>query len=416
MSAAAPAAGPGRRRVGFFAAFYPMTSRAGGGATGLALLLSRSPNVERLVVFAPTEARPPPAADGRLELVRVWVPDDAASLWRALKRMTRESPKLDGYLFSIYVASFGKGPAVNALGLMLPVLVRGLTRKPVLVIMHNFVETQDLQALGYRQSPAALRIASFLERVVIRRTLTIVGLESQKRIVESTVGGPVTFVPMVYMDAVNSWLSAETPGGSAPAPGGPLRVLLFGSWGPQKDLDVFATLKSLFDAGAPIRVTVAGVANPNFPEYLARLEDWRRELPPEGFEFVGHVEEGKVRSLFESQDVLVLPYLASGGFSGVMNFAAMYECPVVAYEQPQLRECARTLGAAIEFVPRGDVPAMRAALERVRSPPPGTPPRRRGAGEPAWLSGAKRSAEEVLLLFDSAGRDRGPASPPATTS
>lgn len=400
------------RRIALFAAYYPMTSRAGGGATGLSLLLSQSPRLGQLVVYGPSGAESPPAADpARLVLRTVWAPDDWPSLLGALRQMTRDAPELDGYLFSITVTTFGKSAPVNGLGLLLPILVRALTGKPVVVIMHNFVETQDAAAAGYAYPPILLRVARFVERLVVTQTKTVVGLESQKRIVESTVGGTVTYVPMLFMDAVNSYLSAPPPTRVGRSASGPVRVLLFGSWGPYKDMDgALTALRALVDRGEELEVTVAGAAHPHFPEYEARLEGWRRGLPGARFRFVGHVPEDGIRALFESHDVLLMPYLASGGFSGVMNFAALYGLPIIAYDEAQLRECARSLDASAQFIARGDVDGLASALGAVREARAAAAVQGSEAPEtPRWLTRARQSAEDLLSLIASLGR---PASPP----
>src|SRR5579871_1089966 len=161
----APTAPAGGLRLGFFGAFHPMTDRAGAASTGMVLLMARSPQVRRLVVFGPDNAAPPGSPElPATEVVPVWSPDSPRSLLRALRAMTARAPELDGYLFSIYPTFFGRTPAANGLGMLLPVLVRRLTGRPVVVFMHNFVESQDIRTLGYDVSPASLRAARWLER------------------------------------------------------------------------------------------------------------------------------------------------------------------------------------------------------------------------------------------------------------
>ena len=397
---------PGKTgRIGFFGAFYPMTARAGGASTGMALLLAESPRLEGVVVFGPGGSTLPPGADpAHLEVIPAWEPDDLRRLLHALKEMTRRGTKVDGYLFSIYVTAFGKRSLVNAAGLVLPVVVGGLTKKPVVVFMHNFVETQDVEALGYRPSPIALRLARFLERLLVDRTVTVVGLESQKRIVESTVGGTVRFVPMRFTEAVHSWMSRpHAPPPRAPRDGSePLRVLLFGSWGPQKDLEgALMSLDQLRNGGTSMQVTVAGGANPNFPDEVHRIEELRQRLPPEHFRFLGPVPESEVHVLFEGNDVLLLPYNASGGYSGVMNVAAGYGLPIISYDLPQLRECAELLHAEAHFVPPRDPRAIGNVLGTLR---PRTVPSATGgtAPEPPGLVVARQSIEALVQLFEGA--------------
>ena len=393
--------GPGgpassRRRLGFFGAFHPMTDRAGAASTGMVLLIARSPNVERLVVFGPEGAAAPPGLGlATMEVRGAWSVDDPASLLRCLRAMVRASEGLDGFLFSIYPTFFGRRPAANGIGMLLPVLLRRLTGKPVVVFMHNFVESQDIAALGYDVPPSTVKAALWLERRLGRATTLVAGLASAAATVESELGVPVAYVPMRFVESVPGLLTAPPAPARAVDPGNP-RILFFGTWGPQKDLaGALEALRPLAERPEGVHVTIAGTANPNFPEYAAGLERLRRELPTASFRFLGHVAEPDVPALFQSHDVLVLPYRTTGGYSGVMNVGGAYGIRIVAYDQPQLRECARLLDLAAEFVPAGDAEALRAALLRGSTNSPAAP-------RPPPLEEAKDGIERLLALFDPA--------------
>src|SRR4029077_9700216 len=86
-----------------------------------------------------------------------------------------------------------------------------------------------------------------------------------------------------------------------------VRVLLFGAWGPQKDLSgAVGVLQRLRADGLPMRVTVAGGSNPNFPEFETELARLKAAAPPPDFRFLGHVADEMVPELFEGHDVLLL--------------------------------------------------------------------------------------------------------------
>jgi glycosyltransferase involved in cell wall biosynthesis len=361
-------------RIGFFGAFHPMSDRAGAASTGMAVLLALSSRVGRILVLGPRGARPPDGiAMERAEVIGIWEPDRLGTLIRSLRELTRRGSELDGYIFSIYPTAFGRRPMPNAFGLGMPVLVHWLTRRPVVVFMHNFVETQDLTKLGYDVSPIALRAAAFLERRLGRRTRVAAGLRSQAETAEQRLGVPVRWIPMRFVESVPGLLTGGAHGSEphpAPPPGGPLRVLLFGTWGPQKDLiGALTAVRAEVNEGPGMHVTIAGGANPNFPEYGRQLAALAAELPSSGFRFIGHVADSDVPALFRSNDVLLLPYNASGGYSGVMNLGAAYGIRVIAYDQPQLRECAAGLGLAAVFVPAGDGHALVRALWDGRAGP-----------------------------------------------
>lgn len=409
-------------RLGFFGAFHPMTDRAGAASTGMVLLLARSPRVRSLVVFGPEGARPPEGVDLPVTEVRpTWASDHPLSLVAALQAMVRRAPELDGYLFSINPTLFGRKSLANGLGMLLPVAVRRLTGKPVVVFMHNLVVSQDFRTLGYNPSPGSLAAARWLERTVGRSTRVAAGLESMVRAAHEELRIPIDFVPMRYVESAPVLLSGDAAR-LAPAERGPeepRRILFFGVWGPQKDLaGALEMLEGLGASAGPFTVTVAGGAHPNFPEYAERLRQLAERLPAARYRFLGHVAEPDVPALFRAHDVLVLPYRAAGGYSGVMNVGATYGIPIIAYDHPQLRECARVLGVDARFIPAGDGEAFQRALT---APPEATP-----AGSAAQhLADAQAAIEGLLDLYAPGPRPVDPAAvaeraalraPPASAS
>ncbi|HTT25719.1 MAG TPA: glycosyltransferase [Thermoplasmata archaeon] len=364
-SGTAPRARP--LRIGLFGAFHPMSDRAGGSSTGMAVLFEGSARVAHVTVFGTAGSTAPEhLALPHLTVLPIWSPDRPRTLLKALRAMTRRAGELDGYVFNIYPTSFGRFPPANGLGMLLPVFVAKLTRRPVVVFMHNFVESQDLTRLGYEVSPLAVRAAMWLEARVARSTIVVTGLPSVAEAARTALRAPVRLVPFRFVDSV-AGLLAEVPhptsASGPPSAEDPLKILLFGSWGPQKDLEgALALLRPWIEGGANATVTVAGAANPNFPPYIALLERLARELPKDGFRFIGRVEDTRLAEVFRGHDVLLLPYHATGGYSGVMNLGAAFGIQVVAYDHAQLREFAGQLGIDAQFVPPNDGEAVRRAL------------------------------------------------------
>jgi glycosyltransferase involved in cell wall biosynthesis len=334
----------------------------------MAVLFESSARVARVVVFGTAGSSAPEHLDlPNLTVLPIWSPDRPRTLLRALWAMTRRASELDGYVFNIYPTAFGRFPPANGLGMLLPVLVARLTRRPVVVFMHNFVESQDLSRLGYEVSPYSIRAAMWLEARVARSTIVVTGLPSVAEAARKALRSPIRLVPLRFVDSVAGLMAdgpGRTDGHGPPTAADPLRVLLFGSWGPQKDLEgAVALLRPWVASGAFVKVTVAGAANPNFPQYVQLLERLAGELPPEGFQFLGRIEDTKLAEVFLGHDVLLLPYHATGGYSGVMNLGAAFGIQVVAYDHPQLREFAKQLGIDAQFVPTGDAAAVQRALQ-----------------------------------------------------
>jgi glycosyltransferase involved in cell wall biosynthesis len=354
-SARVTAGGPGRRVV-FFGTFYPTPHRAGNSSTGIVTVLSRSPSVGSVSVYAPRGSRLPPAADAsRLRLRTSWSHDDLPSLIATLVRMIRDRGVCDVYVFNIYVTSFGRRPLVNAFGLMMPVALARLARRPVRVYMHNFLETQDVEQLGYRPSRLVRRLVRALEAMLVRSASVVVPLTSQRSIVEEQVGGKVDAFLLPYIEAVPSVLNrmaSDAPmGPPAVDPASPVRVLLFGAWGPQKDLTgALRLLDKVAASGVSIRVTIAGGANPSFPDYATELAKFQATFSPERFRFLGWVSEDDVLALTLEHDLLFLPYRATGGYSGAMSCGALTDLPVVSYDLPQIREFGSEIGVTPAFI------------------------------------------------------------------
>ncbi len=359
-------------RIGLFGAYHPEYRRSGSVTTSLSVLLSELEEVDRVVVFAQAGASLPAVPMARPpEVVPAWRFDDPGSLVAAAVRMLGASRRLDAFLFNIYLTSFGARRVSNAVGLLIAPFLALLSRRPVVVYMHNLLETQDVRALGYAPGRATRLLLRVIEYALLRLTDVVVPLRDQATTIARhfSVGATPLFLP--YMDAAYLSLAQVAAAPSSPppapelgAPEGP-GILLFGAWGPQKDLPgALKALHELRASGLRFRVTVAGAANVGFPEFADVLDRLEQQYRPDGFAFRGTVPDERLLELFAQHQVLVLPYAATGGQSGVMNLGTLARQTVVAYDSPQLRETAELLGTEVEFVPAGDREALLAALRR----------------------------------------------------
>src|SRR5690348_9249284 len=139
-----PPAGRPALRIGFFGVFHPRSERAGSFSTSLVYGLAQSRRVAGIEVFAPRPAALPPGWEpARVRVRPEWAFDDPVSLLRTFGRMWSTRHRTDVFVFSIYVTAFGRGALANAVGLVLPGLLRRCSGVPVVVYMHNFLETQD---------------------------------------------------------------------------------------------------------------------------------------------------------------------------------------------------------------------------------------------------------------------------------
>lgn len=355
-------------RIAIVGNFYPDVFRVAPVTTGLTYLLSTSPRIEHISVFCPFGSILPEIIPrDRVELRPSWSPDNLRKLTSCALRLARESPAYDAVLFNIYLTSFGRSYLANGIGLITPVLVRRLSGRPPLVYMHNFLETEDASKLGYEVGWLERTVVRKLEAALLNHTKVVVPLATQKSTIEKAFDVEVPHLVIPYVEGILSVAGRgheESPVESARG-SNRTRVLLFGAWGPQKDLE--GALRLLRDVSAlrPLDVTVAGGVNPNFPEYagiLARLES---EYGGPHCRFLGRVSEDRVPHLFATTDCLVLPYRAMGGYSGVLSTCALFDVPVIAYRVPGMREFAEALGQPIEFVDPGDAPEFSRAVDKL---------------------------------------------------
>ncbi|MBE3115798.1 glycosyltransferase [Candidatus Bathyarchaeota archaeon] len=72
----------------------------------------------------------------------------------------------------------------------------------------------------------------------------------------------------------------------------------------------------------------------------------------------------KLGSVFRKAAVVVLPYNAAPGTSGVFHLACGYGCPIVASDLPEIRELVND-GASAILVPPGDVDALKDAILKI---------------------------------------------------
>ena len=351
--------------VGFFGSFYPMVDRLSTTSTGLVALFSMSEKIEKVIVFSPQSSVLSNGLDSKkIRMIPSWKYDSVTSLIKTLFKMIKMKKYVDIYFFNIFLTSFGSSRKANVTGLLLPILLARLTGKRVCTYMHNFIETQNIEKLGYRKTWWATKIANLLERLIAHNTLLLVPLKSQRTVLETILHTKVHDVVIPYVEGLCSFMCSPNVGpdsrkGNGVAP----TFLLFGSWGPQKDLEGALTIFSeLSSEGYDLQVVVAGKVNSNFPSYSRKIENFINDFPVKNVKWTKNVPEENISELFYSSDVLFLPYNAAGGYSAVMNVGAFYGIKMVAYDIPELREFNSIINAGCVFVDPSDNASIKRTL------------------------------------------------------
>jgi glycosyltransferase involved in cell wall biosynthesis len=354
-------------RLGIFGTFRPqpkagaLTTGIVSFSTGVVAALARDDRVESITVFSQTGSdRPSGESWSRVSVTPCWSYDDPVSLLRSIRVLRARSSQIDGFLFDTAITDFGRSALANVIGLLLPPAIAALTRKPVATYAHYFLETQDPVQLGYRPTLWQRWGVRLLERLLLAGTRVVVPLESQRATIEREFGIAPRQLFIPFAEPFG-WLAARNgPLAESPIPPDePMRILLLGAWGPQKDLPgVFRAILSAKQRGADFTVSVTGAINPHFPEYRQVLDRVAFGMNHDWIRFLGPVPEARLLDVVRGHDLMILPYNAAGGYSSSMSVATYCGIQIISYDLPQLREVARELGTSPTFVVKGDTEGL----------------------------------------------------------
>ncbi|MDG6917301.1 MAG: glycosyltransferase [Nitrososphaerota archaeon] len=321
-------------------------------------------HVERVLVIAPDGSKiPEKGASTKLTIIPSWQPGSVRGLIHAAASLLRCSREVDLFIFDIYPPLFGRRNILRFGGMLLPVLLRILSGKPVATYLHHLVGSLDLAQLGYAPSAIQLTAASLVEAIIAFGTTTFLPLMSQVTRANPVLRPKLNVLFLPFVEGVLVARMLEGYGWNKVVGSCPLRLLLLGAWGPQKDLkSALIAVRTLVSEGVNIRLTIAGHVNTNLIRESADMSGLTAEFESSSVDFIFDPSEEKVACLLATSAGVILPYNTTGGPSGVLSMCALLGLPVIAYDVPPLREAARLLGADVTFVPKRDVKAIEAAI------------------------------------------------------
>lgn len=321
--------------------------------SGFVLALASLPQVASVELFCsqldPGLSRDPIDYPSTVSVRRSYDRDRPFSILKALWALRKWQGQL--LVFNMNTTSFGARSSSNLIGLMMPVVARAILRKPAVVVYHSSVLTSDFERLGYTSALDRLRgaIAATVERFLFRSVPTFVLLQCYKdRLDRNAPGAQVHTFRNEFLEAIPT-IRLNRLG----APGEAVQcsrdkeyaptLLLHGYWGPQKDLDgILRSLQTLASEGVKFKLTLSGAVNPHFPGYVSHLEELASRYRGIITARLGSVPEVEVAGLMTQSDLLLLPYNASGGQSGVMEIASCFDLPSIVSDFPEYREKAET--------------------------------------------------------------------------
>ena len=280
--------------------------------------------VDEVVAFHEDgEATLPDGVDG----VACWRFNSPMTPFRLVRAARRERP--DAVLFNVHFTAFGTNKIAAGLGLLTPALMK-LAGIPTVVMLHNLVDTVDLEAAGFGSHSAVERmfraIGTLLTKVVLRADRVVTTMPNYVDILRGRYGADNVYLTPHGNFDTTPWR------GSEPADGG-RRILAFGKFGTYKRLEgLIEAYRALVadQAFSDVELVVGGTDSPNAAGYLAKMEATTADLP--GVNFLGYIEEQDVEALFESSSVVVFPYTSTTGSSGPLHQAGAFGRPVIVPE------------------------------------------------------------------------------------
>ncbi|MBT8165900.1 MAG: glycosyltransferase [Acidimicrobiia bacterium] len=296
----------------------------------------------------------------RMRVVPAWRFNSLLTPLRLVQALRREQP--DIAVFNLHFSSFGSSRPAAALGLFAPLLARlaGIT---TVTVLHNIVETVDLEAAGFRYGRIAQRAMRAMGTL-----LTWVVLRSH--VVTTTMPRYVEILRRKYR-ADNVVLVPHGAFEIPPPPPardelGRRRILTFGKFGTYKKVEPLIDAVKRLQETREVELVIAGTDSPNAPGYLAAVE---ADHGGPGITFAGYVPEADVPATFLGSAITVFPYTSTTGSSGVLHQAGSYGCAAVLPDIGDLADLLAEEGYAGELFEPGEDGSLAEALARLLDDP-----------------------------------------------
>ena len=248
--------------------------------------------------------------------------------------------------FNLVYSTFGANPIAAFAGLCIPELVRAAGYKTH-VTLHHLMDLCDLRHADI-SFPRVYRFAgSIATRLLLRVDSVSVLLERYRHTLEQRYGAKNIGV------RPHGTLGRPYAPELASRPANEFRMLAFGKWGRYKRLETpLDALSTVLSAIPNASLLIAGCDHPNRPGYLAGLKEKWGDHPR--VKFLGYLDENKFDEVFQAAHVAVMPYLSSGGPSGVAHIAARFGLPIVAADVDDFVRLAEEEGLAIDTYEPGN--------------------------------------------------------------
>lgn len=272
-----------------------------------------------------------------------WSFNSYTNFFSIIRQVIKEKPET--VLFNLQFVKFGDKKIPAALGLLLPMVLRVLGFK-TMVLMHNILEQVDLESAGFTSNKIAQKVYNFigttLTRCILKANRVSVTINKYVDVLnEKYKTDNVVLIPHGTFESV------KQPNFDLPT--GPKQIMAFGKFGTYKKVEILidAVIEIRKTNQEPIEVVIAGTDSPNTPGYLQSVKEKYAHV--EGIIFTGYVEENDVERIFSDSTIVAFPYTSTTGSSGVLHQAGSYGKAVVMPDLGDLALLVQEEGYKGEF-------------------------------------------------------------------
>ncbi|MFL9844628.1 glycosyltransferase [Flavobacterium rhizosphaerae] len=295
----------------------------------------------------------------KVKVNECWEFNSYKSMFKIISAVSKEKPEV--LFFNLQFVKFGDKKIPAAMGLLLPLLLR-ISGVKTVVLLHNIMETVDLEQAGFSKSRILKNIYSFigttLTRCLLKGNVVAVTINKYVEILNQKYNAKnVVLVPHGTFETVKQ-IDFSIPQGSK-------KIMAFGKFGTYKKVETMIEAAELLRKKGcdDIEVVIAGTDSPNTPGYLDAVKEKYAHV--KGITFTGYVEEHEVERIFTDSSVVVFPYTSTTGSSGVLHQAGSYGRAVVMPDIGDLACLVKDEGYKGEFFIPGSVESMADAIEKI---------------------------------------------------
>jgi glycosyltransferase involved in cell wall biosynthesis len=275
---------------------------------------------------------------------------------------------VDVVIFNIQFASFASTRVAGAWGLTAPWRTRRRAKVPVVVLLHNIMETVNLDSAGFGGNPIITSITrlagNIMTRLLLRSDLVALTIPKYVEILKSKYGADNVFLaPHGAFDEIPEPDFSDNNSGM-------LTMMTFGKFGTYKRVEIlieaFEKLQKKHQDQA-LKLVIAGSDSPNVKGYLAGVQEQYQHV--QNVTYTGYVAEEDVPRIFQESDVVVFPYTSTTGSSGVLHQAGSFGRAVVLPHLGDFAELIKEEGYTGEFYEPDDVESLAQAMDTLLQQP-----------------------------------------------